>query len=228
MVGRRVGSASSPLNCFREVLLFPFWFCVIFSLVWKLTLEVNTLPWFWQALSFLTCWYVEKQPESWTERRGAVLFWGESRLEGEHSSNLTSCPLTFCPIPVPWNQFTRWTCLPTQPECAGTLEWLPGSPPNREGNGNPLQYSCLENPRNRGAWWAAVYGVTQSWTQLKRLSSSSGCPPEGSPGAPGRVNPAGERLGARPQHWPPGGPGRPTQRRAWLPEKPAQPQSPDI
>ena len=36
-----------------------------------------------------------------------------------------------------------------------------------EGNGNPLQYSCLENPRDRGAWWAAVYGVTQSWTQLK-------------------------------------------------------------
>jgi len=31
-----------------------------------------------------------------------------------------------------------------------------------EGNGNPLQYSCLENPRNEGAWWAAVYGVTES------------------------------------------------------------------
>ena len=42
-----------------------------------------------------------------------------------------------------------------------------------EGNGNPLQCSCLENPRDGGAWWAAVYGVTQSWTQLKRLSSSS-------------------------------------------------------
>ena len=42
-----------------------------------------------------------------------------------------------------------------------------------EGNGNPLQYSCLENPRDRGAWWAAVYGVAQSWTRLKRLSSSS-------------------------------------------------------
>ena len=33
-----------------------------------------------------------------------------------------------------------------------------------EGNGNPLQCSCLENPRDRGAWWAAIYGVTQSWT----------------------------------------------------------------
>ena len=42
-----------------------------------------------------------------------------------------------------------------------------------EGNGNPLQCSCLENPRGGGAWWAAVYGVTQSRTRLKRLSSSS-------------------------------------------------------
>jgi len=42
-----------------------------------------------------------------------------------------------------------------------------------EGNGNPLQYSCLENPMGGGAWWAAVYGVAQSWTRLKRLSSSS-------------------------------------------------------
>ena len=42
-----------------------------------------------------------------------------------------------------------------------------------EGNGNPLQCSCLENPRGGGAWWAAVYGVAQSRTRLKRLSSSS-------------------------------------------------------
>ena len=42
-----------------------------------------------------------------------------------------------------------------------------------EGNGNPLQCSCLENPRDGGAWWAAVYGVAQSWTRLEWLSSSS-------------------------------------------------------
>ena len=42
-----------------------------------------------------------------------------------------------------------------------------------EGNGNPLQCSCLENPRDRGAWWVAVYGVAQSQTRLKRLSNSS-------------------------------------------------------
>ena len=42
-----------------------------------------------------------------------------------------------------------------------------------EGNGNPLQCSCLENPRDGGAWWAAVYGVAQNRARLKRLSSSS-------------------------------------------------------
>ena len=39
------------------------------------------------------------------------------------------------------------------------LERSPG-----EGNGNPLQYSCIRNPKNRGAWWATVHGVTMSWT----------------------------------------------------------------
>ena len=42
-----------------------------------------------------------------------------------------------------------------------------------EGNGNPLQCSCLENSRDGEAWWAAVYGAAQSWTRLKQLSSSS-------------------------------------------------------
>ena len=46
-----------------------------------------------------------------------------------------------------------------------------------EGNGNPLQCSCLENPRDGEAWWAAVHGVAQSQTRLKRLSSSSSSSP---------------------------------------------------
>ena len=57
-----------------------------------------------------------------------------------------------------------------------TTEWLHfhfSLSRNGEGNGNPLQCSCLENPRDGRAWWAAVYGVEQSWTQLKQLSSSS-------------------------------------------------------
>ena len=56
---------------------------------------------------------------------------------------------------------------------AGPISWSGRS--SGEGNSYPLQYSCLENPRDRGAWWAAVYGVAQSWTRLKRLSSSSSC-----------------------------------------------------
>ena len=39
-----------------------------------------------------------------------------------------------------------------------------------EGNGIPLQYSCLENPMDGGAWWAAVHGVTESWTQLSNFT----------------------------------------------------------
>ena len=58
----------------------------------------------------------------------------------------------------------------------GTTEWLHfhfSLSCIGEGNGNPLQCSCLENSRDSGAWWAAVYGVAQSQTRLKRLSSSS-------------------------------------------------------
>ena len=51
----------------------------------------------------------------------------------------------------------------------GSIPGLGRSP--GEGNGNPLQYSCLENPVDRGAWWATIYRVTQSWTQLKRFST---------------------------------------------------------
>ena len=47
----------------------------------------------------------------------------------------------------------------------GHLGSIPGSGRSPgEGNGNPLQYSCLENPMDRGAWWATVHGVTKSWT----------------------------------------------------------------
>ena len=51
---------------------------------------------------------------------------------------------------------------------AGDPSLIPGSGRSPgEGNGNPLQYSCLENPMDRGAWWATVHGVTKSWTQLR-------------------------------------------------------------
>ena len=50
---------------------------------------------------------------------------------------------------------------------AGDLGLIPGSGRSPgEGNGNPLQYSCLENPMDKGAWWATVHGVAKSWTRL--------------------------------------------------------------
>ena len=63
-----------------------------------------------------------------------------------------------------------YTRTPTTPALLYSLFLKGGS---REGSGNPLQCSCLENPRDGAAWWAAVYGVAQSRTQLKWLSSSS-------------------------------------------------------
>ena len=64
-------------------------------------------------------------------------------------------------------------CSPWGLEESGTTSLSLSLAHIREGNGNPLQCSCLENPRDGGVWWAAVYGVAQSRTQLKRLSSSS-------------------------------------------------------
>ena len=81
-----------------------------------------------------------------------------------------------------------------------------------EGNGNPLQCSCLENPRDGGPWWAAVYGVAQSRTQVKRLSSIPTSPRDSLPACSKlrktrRIDPwvptGGSRRGQPPcLHWP--------------------------
>ena len=72
---------------------------------------------------------------------------------------------------IPWREE------PGRLQSTGSLrveqDWVTSLSRVGKGNGNPLQCSCLENPRDGGAWWAAVYGVAQSWTWLKRLSSSS-------------------------------------------------------
>ena len=60
------------------------------------------------------------------------------------------------------------------PANAGDTGSIPGlGRPPGGGNGNPLQYSCLENPMDRGAWWATVHGVSMSQTRLKRLSTDT-------------------------------------------------------
>ena len=83
------------------------------------------------------------------------------------------------PVPLPGKSHGRRSlvgCNPWGREESNTAEqlhfhFLPSC--IGEGNGNPIQCSCLENPRDGGALWAAVYGVAQSRTWLKRLSSSS-------------------------------------------------------
>ena len=75
---------------------------------------------------------------------------------------------------VVFMDFPGGSVVKNSPANAGDVSLIPG--PGRSsggGNGNPLQCSCLENPRDWGAWWAAVSGVAQSRTWLKRLSSSS-------------------------------------------------------
>ena len=67
-------------------------------------------------------------------------------------------------------------CSPWGRKESDTTEWLHfhfSLSCTGEGNGNPLQFSCLENPRDRGAWWAAIYVVAQSRTWLKQLGNSS-------------------------------------------------------
>ena len=76
-----------------------------------------------------------------------------------------SLKITYCIIPFTRDGWNR--------QIYRRTKYMSGCLGCREGNGNPLQCSCLENPRDGGAWWAAIYGVTQTWTQLKRLSSSS-------------------------------------------------------
>ena len=74
---------------------------------------------------------------------------------------------------------SRVGCSPWGREESDTTKWLHfrfSLSHIGEGNGNPLQCACLENPRDGGAWWAAIYGVAQSRTWLKRLSSSSSWP----------------------------------------------------
>ena len=56
----------------------------------------------------------------------------------------------------------------------GNMALVPGSGRSPgEGSGNPLQYSCLGNPMDRGAWWATVHGVSKSWTQLSDYAQHS-------------------------------------------------------
>ena len=100
-------------------------------------------------------------------------FWGEVGLvSGEGTGN----QLQYSCLEKSHVQRTLVGCSPWGRKELDTTEWLHfhfSLSCIGEGNGNPLQYSCRENPRDGGALWAAVYGVAQSQTWLKWLSSSS-------------------------------------------------------
>ena len=97
-------------------------------------------------------------PWGWTEEPGRLQSTESQRIEHDHGwSSLVGCT----PLGHEESDTTERLHFQFSLSCIG------------EGNRNPLQCSCLENPRDGGAWWAAVCGVAQSQTRLKRLSSSS-------------------------------------------------------
>ena len=135
--------------------------CILFSCF---SIKHSALP--WNYTRFLCTWQVGSYQEG-KERGGINWMIGVDIYIGNDN-----------PV-LPGKSHGRRSlvgCSPWDLEESVTTEWLHfhfsllcvG-----EGNGNPLQCSCLENPRDRGAWWATVYGVAQSRTRLKRLSSSS-------------------------------------------------------
>ena len=84
-----------------------------------------------------------------------------THLLPDRSQN-TKLPVPLMPLGLPCGSVVK-----NLPANAGDVGWIPGwgrSP--GEGKGNPLQYSCLENPMDRGAWQATIHGVIKSWTQL--------------------------------------------------------------
>ena len=114
-------------------------------------LQARTLK--WVAISFSNAWKWKVKVKSFSHAR------------------LLATPWTAAYQAPPSMGFSRqeyWSGVPLP----SPRDWLstPVFLPNGEGNGNPFQYSYLENPVDRGAWWAVVHGVTQSQTRLKRLS----------------------------------------------------------
>ena len=141
----------------------------------------------WMAsLTWWTWVWVNSGSWWWTGRPSMLRFMGSQRVGHDWATELNWTEAAFrrrqwhpTPVLLPgeshgWRSLegcSPWGCWGSD-----TTEWLHfhfSLSCIGEGNGNSLQYSCLENPRDRGAWFAAVYGVAQSRTRLKQLSSSS-------------------------------------------------------
>ena len=114
----------------------------------------------------------------WTEKPGRLQSMASHRVGHNWSDLADLAAMSFYSTHssiLAWK--IPWTEEPGGLQSMGSLrvghDWATSLSRIGEGNGNPLQCSCLENPRDGGAWWSAVYGVAQSWTRLKQLSSNS-------------------------------------------------------
>ena len=126
---------------------------------------------------FSTVWNTQRDLQSWVEKRRGreeieATWWPKLMcIESVMPSNrLILChPLLLPPIPPSIRVFSNESTL----HIRWPKYWSFSFNISPSNDGNPLQCSCLENPRDGEAWWAAVYGVAQSRTRLKQLSSSS-------------------------------------------------------
>ena len=160
------------LSCvpFRKTAEYADWETVVYLTTPEMVkflyvVLISTLRQAWQSI---TSAYLKMATHSsilawkipWTEEPGKLWSMGPQRVR----HNLMTKPSPYLHELPGGSDSKESAC------CAGDPGSIPGlgrSP--GEGNGNPLQCSCLENPMNGGAWWATVHGVTKSWTQLSDL-----------------------------------------------------------
>ena len=154
------------LSCFSHVWLCDPMDCSLSGSSIHGILQARVLEWVATASSRGSSWPRDRTPTSYISYIGWFF--------------TTSTTWRWHPTPVLLPGKIQWTEEPGRLQSLGSLRvrterlHLHFSPSRiGEENGNPLQYSCLENSRDRGGWWAAIYGVAQSRTRLKRLSSSS-------------------------------------------------------
>ena len=109
---------------------------------------------------------VQERAYSWSSFMYPLLF-PPALDQGEEWSNHSSLHSIREVLYVQWQGFPGGSVVKNPPAFAGDTGSIPGSGRSPGGmNGNPLQYSCLENPMDRGAWWTIVLGVVKSWTWL--------------------------------------------------------------
>ena len=144
-------SVSAPQSLFPKQVLFYF----INKCCESGHTERSSFLYIWRSWEFWessACWSMEKPDLVGLLYCSMECDWGRG-WDGDRREKMGTSS---------WKRWKRWVCC--------KYEWPPVCNSVGEGNDNPLQYSCLENPVDSGAWWAAVYGVAQSRTRLKQLS----------------------------------------------------------